>query len=310
MSEINLIDKRVYAIDYPKTNVVINSALDCLYQKSSKINVMNILENLLRQGKDDTINIAINLAPNVEVAMLIWDLLSNVISNNNNIMLIPVISILGTKEDNTFRLSFNNQQLKNILLENNIFSENIEVISNLNNSLSNLKFSQLYNLHDNWFEQNVEEVIFIKNGQAILLNYIVIKVDNLKDNNTYNLHNYNTIKNKISIILNQIQDKSLVTYTIPFEVTSILKAFNIGMMYYNDIRLHIELSNIIKKNRQNRLEPTIIVENNDKLIKLSINSNNTSTIIDWELSLIDDFSLISNKINSLLMDLQVEYAVK
>jgi hypothetical protein len=309
MSKINLVDKRTYSNDYPKTNIVINSSIDCLNQKISQSDFSIILENLLKQQKDDIINIAINLAPSFKVAKLIWDVLSNIISYNNNMLFIPIISILGSKQDNKFKLNFDNIKLKNMLLDNGIIIDNIDIIEKLCYNLNSLKFSQLYNLNSDCLTESQDDLIEIKQGQAILLNYIIIKLNNLKHTN-YDLNKYTSIKNKISTLLNEEQDKSLVTYTIPFEPISTLNAFNIGKMYYNDIRLHIELSDLIKKTRQSGKEPIITIENDEKSIKLLINSDNESSIINWELSLIDDFELIINKINSLLIDLQVEYATK
>ena len=310
MNKVDLVDKRVYAIDYPKTNIVINTVSDYLNKKNTKFDVLTILENLLKQCRDDTINIAINLSPSFEISNIIWDILSTIISYKNNILLIPIITVLGAQEDLKFKLNFDNDQMKHLLNDNNIFSSNIDVIGNLCHNLNSLKFSELYHLDDNLVTQNFEEYSLIKKGQDIKLNYIIIKIDNLQDNINYDLNKYIKIKTKIATLLNGVQNKNLVTYTIPFEPISVLNAFKMGAVYYNDVRLHVEISDVVKKIRQNGSEPFITVENDEDLIKLSINSNVISTTIDWKLSLIDDFSLILDKINDLLIDLQVEYAIK
>jgi hypothetical protein len=307
-----LIDKRIYAVDYPKTNIVINSANDYINQKITFNDFSQLLENLLKQNKDDVINIAINLAPSATISRVIWDTLNQIITKNNIIMLIPIISVIGAKQDSIFNLKLGSNNIDEILNTQSIITNNA-IVNSIDYLLSNvyhMKLSQLYNFNNYITKLPQDLELVINKGQTILLHYIAIKANRSYSDDLINLNEYNKIKNKIAQILNQNQNQDLITYSIPFEPLTILDAINMGNIYYQDIKLHVEISDIIKSIRQTNFEPQIILTMDNNIIKIIITNNKQTNTLQWELSPSDDFEFIVSRIEDLLMDLQINYAIQ
>jgi hypothetical protein len=173
-----------------------------------------------------------------------------------------------------------------------------------------MKLSQLYNFNNYITKLPQDLELVINKGQTILLHYIAIKANRSYSDDLINLNEYNKIKNKIAQILNQNQNQDLITYSIPFEPLTILDAINMGNIYYQDIKLHVEISDIIKSIRQTNFEPQIILTMDNNIIKIIITNNKQTNTLQWELSPSDDFEFIVSRIEDLLMDLQINYAIQ
>ena len=101
-------DPRKYSKFYPESNIIISQALMVQNNKASVSMLVDTLRNLLRDQNDALINIALNLAPSVEVSQIIWTALSAAVNDASSIneldgaciFAIPIVLVAGNKNNN------------------------------------------------------------------------------------------------------------------------------------------------------------------------------------------------------------------
>ena len=145
-------DPRKYTKAYPKTNIIIQTAMDIKDDKADINQLDEVIAMKLRDEQDATINIALNLAPDNEIAGIIWDSLNRTVntalSNKANIFAIPLILVAGSKAKACIKPQINTEKLNEFFTVNNLFLPNSDSFISGKlidpKTISSIKYSQLY----------------------------------------------------------------------------------------------------------------------------------------------------------------------
>ena len=131
MTQLPFTDRRQYAVDYPKTNIVINQALQVASGEIPQLTLENSIRTLLKDNNDTLINVALNLSPSSHICQIIWQALNNAININFDIhctaciFSIPIVIVAGSKKRAKLPREVNINGINNFFSQNNIINSNI-----------------------------------------------------------------------------------------------------------------------------------------------------------------------------------------
>lgn len=315
---------------------------------SGNCSLVNTLSKLLKNENDSLINVALNLSPSYAVTHLIWRCLNvaiNCTSDNGDLLThifaIPLVLVLGSKSKIIVKDSLNSDLLNDFFEQNNLFDyKNYKcyVSGKLIDStaIAKIKPSQLYYWVRNIKEPNlwlpydlsgssiemVNEGVFLR----FLIGVATKDNDSKISSNTSYANSDNFTKNSIPLmkLINQeLQQKGVTLFTIPFSVTNLSDAFLVGDNYRKEIAIQVALSNAIRKIREKSLTPLVNINCHNFEIRLqtfavegeSKNTKDGSNMVKkkiiensiWQLNHVDNFDVILNKITTLLHDMRVEW---
>lgn len=315
-----LIDQRKYTISYPKSNLVILTAIDIIENNKDIMYLDQVIVNCLKNQNDLLLNIAIQLSPNFETCNLIWNSILRVMADQkykiyNNLLAIPIVLIAGSIAKGVLSNTISHEKLKEWFLKNNIFDSTLKIKINNNlldyDMLSKTPLSEIFNksrvlLNDDDFFTFLVNDNVIENEQ-VLIKYIII---NAYDQHNINLKLFNSKLLSFAEFINkELSNDTISLLPIPFGMTDLLSAIHNGYNYCKEIEVTLKVTNFIRQTKIKQLSPYINVKSNDNTISISLftkeNKINNITI-DWSLRKFDILDNIYNFINNLALDINVE----
>ncbi len=346
-----IVDPRQYSDNYPKSNIIIRGATDYLNKIIDLKQFNNIIKCELEKNHDLAFNLALHLAPNFMISQLIWQTIHQIINNSNNIFIaIPLILVIGAKTKQTIpniliKNTLNNFFHQYSIIDSNVFEYHIKDILAHPDTIKQLKLSQMYHFsHDDNQQLNKLPFIINDNPCAVINEGVFIRffignikskclnnenyLSNINDNLQKNIINYQNwqknILNLTKILNEQLADKNITLYTMPFYPSYLSNSLFIADNYHKEISLQIALSNIIKKIRQQQLTPSVFIVYDNFQLHINVNTSNdhcssikiNNNLVDmsilqenliWRLSPYDDYTHIFTLITNLLLDMQVKY---
>ncbi|MCE2706365.1 MAG: hypothetical protein LW807_04745 [Proteobacteria bacterium] len=339
-------DPRKYSKFYPESNIIISQALMVQNNKASVSMLVDTLRNLLRDQNDALINIALNLAPSVEVSQIIWTALSAAVNDASSIneldgaciFAIPIVLVAGNKNNNKQSAKLPKKLDTEVL--NQFFSKN-NLINACHDSfisgklvspqnLAKIKPSQIYywvrNLKNAklWIPLDIDgsEVEVLDEG--VFLRFLIgvaVKGGATSLNGAVSFANYRQMAMPfMQLIVDELKTDNITMFPIPFAPVNLLSGFSCGDSYRKEIAIQVALSNVVRKIREQALVPVVQIIGVENAIELKTSYQEVTTreipseIINtlketslWHLTAYDDFAAILNKITDLLQEMNVEY---
>lgn len=322
-------DPRVYTHDYPESNIIINQAVDIVNRKANEQSLIDILETFLKNKNDAIINVALNLAPSLEVTQIIWRCLQVAINGNNELAIaeiftIPLVVVVGSKNKVKLPNIINVDELNEFLSSNGIFKAQSDAFISgkliESSSIQSITASQQYYLAQNiknaklWLplELAYNEIEALNEG--VFLRFLVGVA--IKDNNTSVIDNIQFKKHSMGLmqLINKNLETSGVTiFPIPFPITSLTDSLIVGNFKRTEIAIQVAFSNIVRKIREAGQNPIAYISTVHDAVCLEVVSEDNSELKEislWTLNRIDEVEIIHQTIVDLLIDAQVIYEYK
>jgi hypothetical protein len=320
-------DPRQYTVVYPDSNIVINQAIQVLENKLELLEFESTLASILQRENDALINVALNLAPSVEVSQLIWQALNQAINNYNmpkpaNVFAIPLVLVAGAKAKTKLKAQVDVTKLNQLCTETQIFAANFDCFISGKlvdpQNLSQIKPSQLYywarNLNNAklWLPTDMPGTAVEVVNEGVFLRFLIgVTID------TANISGLNTeafTKQSMAImqfIHAELKTDGITLFAIPFAPVPLSQAFITGNDYRKEIAIQVAVSNVVRKIREQRLTPVAVISSDGEALKLTIKSKEPAELTEtslWHLNRFDDFATIVAKLTSLLDDIQIEWS--
>lgn len=334
MPMLSIADPRCYATAYPKTNIVINQALQVRDGVISSQELQITIANLLKKQQDSVINIALNLAPDLASCKIIYQQLHLAINSNHLedggscLFAIPVILVCGSKKKAKLVDKIDTNWLNQFFIENNLIDNNIDwfISGKLidQQQITKIKPSQFYYWVRNiknaklWLPVDLEPSAVEVINEGVFLRFLIGVA--VPDNNPFSLSdiiNFNKY-NKSSIYLmqylvSQLKTDGVTLFPIPFAPIHLSSSFVEGDNYRKEIAIQVALSNIIRKIRENNLTPVIYLSgasrNAVEIKTISKEPSELSEVSLWHLNWHDELDHIITKLISLIKEIGVEYKI-
>ena len=318
-------DPRQYTKAYPKTNIIIQTALDIKDNKIPSKDLDDIIAIKLRDEQDALINVALNLAPDNNTAFLIWKSLNRAVNyvelSGANIFAIPLILVAGSKTKSRLKPQIDTEKLNKFFNDNNLFLPNSDcfISGKLidSNTISSIKYSQLYywvrNLHQSklWLPISIEGSSIETLNDGVFLRFLIgVGIDNNGSSGIDTNAIQNNLMGLMSLIGDELKADGVTLFPIPFAPVPISSAFAVGVEYRTEIAISVAISNIVKKMREERLTPRAIISTQGEAIKIIVKPLEDSELIEtilWNLTKFTNFEATLQQITNLLHDIGISY---
>jgi uncharacterized membrane protein (Fun14 family) len=347
--ESNMIIKQTVDLLSQQSDITDNKSSKSIDE--AKSNLISTLERMLQHENDALINVALNLSPSYAATNLIWQCLNMAINNSNGdiIFAIPLVLVAGSKIKSKINGSIDSVLLNNFVAKNNLVNSDYDFFISGKlidaTTIAKIQPSQLYYWVRNiksanlWLPQDLQGSDIEVQNEGVFLRFLIgvatkknqtintiINTDYTINTHINNYHNVSCINQEkfrnssmafMQLINQELQQKSITLFTIPFTATYLSDAFRVGDNYRREIAIQVALSNAIREVRAMAITPLVIisainVENaaiqvaTQDAIQLTVYAD--SKIIEtsvWNLNHLDDFNLILNTTTELLDDMQV-----
>ncbi len=322
-------DPRIYTDDYPKSNIIIQQAINILSDNDTDATLIEILQKFLKNKNDAIINVALNLSPNLIVTQKIWQCLLIAINKPDmteyaEIFTIPLVIVVGSKNQVRLPNEINTAKLNDLFYKNKIFirdsdsfisgkliepssiqavtaSQQYHLVRNISNSKSWLPLELAYNaievVNEGVFLRYLVGITIVKNGISGL------------DKVQFKQYSMDLMK----LINQELATKGTTIFPIPFVPTVFSEALVVGNMKRTEIAIQVAFSNIVRKIREQGYTPLAYISTAPDSILLEVVAkefNKLHELSSWHLSKVDDIEVIHQIIIDLLIDAQVEYEYK
>ena len=321
-----LSDPRQYTHDYPKSNLVINQALEVLANRLSQEELYKSMANFLAKENDALINVAISLSPSSHVSKIIWESLNTVINQSDsdsfaNLFTIPIVLVAGSKNVAKLTNHIDDTQLNEFFYKNGLFNNDCDcfISGKLIDSkkISGIRPSQLYHWVRSlkkaklWLPIEIEGSTVEVFNEGVFLRFLVgVSIGN---NNNTGLNTpliQSHLIDIMQLINSQLKTSGVTLFSIPFMPIQLSKSIAIGNYYRTEIAISVALSNIIRKIREKGLNPQISVSTNKDAIEIKATTHEPSNLIEtslWNLTRFDEFEQVLQSITNLLNDFGVKW---
>jgi len=307
----NLTDPRLGSNVYPKNNIIIEQAVTEVLNKEQSGLLADLLMSLLERNQDSTINIAINLAPSLEITEYIWHSLNHVLesSKGRQLLAIPVIVVAGSAQSIGLDFAISSNAVQEL------FAPMFETINYIHpslisvNQLSQVSPSVIYAVNNNK-NQYVDKLANPESqelsGEDVYLRFLLLDVSGMKYD-CYQIYQ-NTKMKLMHVLLESIKQDGLTVFVIPDMLVPLNKAYFAGNVLYQEIVLSVALSNLAKKSRMQHKNTRVKLstDNVNSIILQVFADAEYQVTLKWELSLLDDFDYVCSQLNNLFTDLQLE----
>ncbi len=318
-------DPRQYTKAYPKTNIIIQTALDIKDNKISSKDLDDIIAIKLRDEQDALINVALNLAPDNNTASLIWKSLNRAVNNvelsRANIFAIPLILVAGSKTKSRLKPQIDTEKLNKFFNDNNLFLPNSDCFISGKlidpNTISSIKYSQLYywvrNLQQSklWLPISIEGSSIETLNEGVFLRFLIgVGIDNNDSSGVDAKAIQDNLMGLMSLIGDELKTDGVTLFPIPFAPVPMSSAFAVGVEYRTEIAISVAISNIVKKMREERLTPRAIISTQGEAIKIIVKPLEDSELLEtilWNLSRFISFEETLQQITNLLHDIGISY---
>ncbi len=319
-------DPRQYTIDYPHTNIIINQAQMVLDGKLNSEDLALVFKEILKNEKDALINVALNLAPSLELTKLIWDKLNTAINipnniNYANIFAIPLVLVAGSKSKTKLNSNIDGDVLNEFMLDRQIFRPGADIFISGKlidpQNISSLKFSQLYYWVRNlqkarlWLPIELSgNAIEVLNDGVFLRFLIGVSIDNLTESGLNQQAFTQNSMDLMKLVNAQLKNDAVTLFSIPFAPLPLSEALIAGNRYRTEIAISVAISNIARKIREQQQIPLATISTINDAIRIMINSETSSELFEeslWHLNRVDGFDQTLTMITNLLDDMKIEW---
>ena len=322
-----ILDPREYTKTYPKTNIIIQTAMDVKAGNVDDIVLDQIIANKLRDEQDAMINVALNLSPDNHTAQIIWNSLNNAVNSvdlnhvSANIFAIPLILVAGSKNSAVIKPQIDNDKLNAFFIDSGLFRPNSDCFISGKlidpNTLATIKHSQLYywvrNLEQAklWLPVKLDGSAIKTMGEGVFLRFLIgvsIDRDNLKGLDIELLPN--KLMGLMELINIELKTDGVTLFPIPFMPVPISRAFATGVEYRTEIAISVSISNVVKKIREERLTPYAKIDSEGEALRIIVRSREESNLIEtllWNLTKFASYEATVQQITNLLDDMGIEY---
>ena len=318
-------DPRKYTKAYPKTNIIIQTAMDIKDDKADINQLDEVIAMKLRDEQDATINIALNLAPDNEIAGIIWDSLNRTVntalSNKANIFAIPLILVAGSKAKACIKPQINTEKLNEFFTVNNLFLPNSDSFISGKlidpKTISSIKYSQLYYWVRNlqkaklWLPITVDGSSVETLGEGVFLRFLIgVSVESNGIHGVDSNAVQNNLMGLMGLITEELKTNGVTLFPIPFAPVPVSLAFSTGVDYRTEIAMSVSISNVVRKMREERLTPKATISKDVEAIKIVVKSTEESDISEtllWSLTKFAKFGHALQQIINLLDDIGIVY---
>ena len=319
-------DPRQYTHAYPKTNIVIDQALQVISNKlpSSELDV-SIAGNLRREN-DALINVALNLSPSNEVCREVWESLNRAINSEAtdsfaNIFAIPVVLVAGSKVKAKLKSHIDVNALNLFCTENGLFNPEFDCFISGKliepSKIAAIKPSQIYYWVRNlqkaklWLPIEMEGSSIEVLNEGVFLRFLVgVTIDNSVASGLNVSACNGKLMQLMQLINAELQTDGVTLFPMPFAPVSLLKAFSVGTEYRTEIAISVAVSNIVKKIREQRLTPVATISTDGEALKIVVKSREPSELIETSIctmSRFANFGQILQTLTNLLHDIGIEW---
>ncbi len=323
-------DPRHFAIVYPDSNMIIKQALQVQEKKLEISDLVTTLANMLKYENDALINVALNLAPSLEVTQIVWSALNLAINSvqneaHANIFAIPIVLVVGSKNKVKLKYQLSVEVLNDFMLEKQIFVPggdgfvSAKLIDPQN--IASLKPSQQYYWVRNlqkarlWLpiEITVSPIEVLSEG--VFLRFLIgVTMD---EPGSYGLDTQAFSANAMELmrlIHAELKADGVTLFPIPFSPVPLSEAFTVGNRHRVEIAIQVAVSNVVRKIRERMLTPIALISTEGEAIKvvikteeLNIADADLSETSLWSLSHLDDFDKILATITALMNDAGIKW---
>lgn len=310
-------DPRKFSNIFPDSNLLINQAQHDLANNENNQLICALIEDILKQQQDQLLSVAYNLAPSLEISNYIWDAFQQVISQNSTMhyFAIPVVFVVGSREQISLKNTFDNQQLLYLMQQNNFVINDCEIIVSDRlydiESISKIKPSQLYQLthadilldHNLLAELNNPPIV--NTGEGVHLRYILgyAKTGSLV------FANYDKFSmGLMQILSDSLKDENATLYPIPFAPCNLSLATVNGNFHQQETHIMFTLGNQVKQLRLDGKEPEIRLSAQKSNIQIELwisNSNQAVDTLIWQMNPTQNFSSVCVLLENLFNDMRL-----
>lgn len=324
-------DPRIYTSNNPKRNMLLDAALN-----RDQPLLIEAVSNAIKLEQEKSIGVVINLAPSYEVANFINDSVNQLFKSDGFASYIFAIPILVVADENKIPSVLAQEQINlllTMLAEYGVFYVHPDLLQDLSQA-------SLHNIYNTQYKTAVE----IGDGAELIK--VAIQGDSSKISAGFIHQTANSVltvryligissSNKIFApeafaqlgmvimqgLINQASPEQLY---IPCFISTIVQAVNDARFFFIESVFNIEVSDTVKSIRMSNdsiCYATISTSNNEhegsiilKLYKRSLalvansKGNNDFLIkeLTWPLTVVDNFTLIADRISGLLSAMQIE----
>jgi hypothetical protein len=321
-------DPRQYTEDYPKTNIIIDTALQIQNGGLILAQLDDVIANNLRNENDALINVALNLSPSNQIARLIWDGLNRVINSvpdndiKANIFAIPLILVAGSKNKARLKSQIDTDKLNLFFSQNGIFKSGSDCFISGKlidpNKLGSIRQSQLYywvrNLAQSrlWLPIQMEGSSIDTLNEGVFLRFLIgVSIDKNDFSGLDVSACSNQLMGLMQLINEELKTDGVTLFPIPFAPVPLSSAFATGVEYRTEIAISVAISNIVRKMREQQLTPHALISSEGEALKIVVKTREESDLSEtslWSLSRFASYAATLQQLCNLLHDMGIEYA--
>ena len=325
--KLTINDPRQYSNVYPESNILINQAQYDLDNHADNGLLKALLGDTLKDGNDQLLSVAYNLAPTQQIADYLWHSLQEVLNPEDcqlELFAYPLVLIVGSTTQVQLPNQINQAQLQQLLQEKNILppGEGGYISGKLFdvNGLSRIKPSQLYAWNNQltlaeWIAicENLSHPAVVNVGEGVHLRFLVGARVPTADLHPLDSKEIATMgMDLLKLLNNDLKTDGVTLFPLPFPACRLSQAVARGEFHRQEIDVSLNLSNLVKKLRQNGQAPFMKISSQKNNLQLEVwcpEATEAEEILLWRIQRSDDFAMICEIVGSLLVDmhLQVEY---
>lgn len=325
--KLTINDPRQYSNVYPEGNILINQAQYDLDNHADNDLLKALLSDTLKDGNDQLLSVAYNLAPTRQIADYLWQSLQEVLNPEQcqlELFVYPLVLIVGSTTQVQLPAQIDQAQLQQLLQDKNILprGDGGYISGKLYdaNGLSRIKPSRLSAWNKQltlaeWidFSENLSHPAVVNVGEGVHLRFLVGA--RIADSRLAPLENSNISAvgmDLLKLLNNDLKTEDVTLFPLPFPPCRLSQAVARGEFHRQEIDISLNLSNLVKKLRQNGQAPFMKISSQKNNLQLEVwcpEATEAEEILLWRIQRSDDFALICEIVGSLLSDmhLQVEY---
>ncbi len=319
-------DPRKYSNVFPESNILISQATADLANNDDNRLMLALIEDLLKQGQDQLLSVAYNLAPNKEVAAYIWNSIQIMINQPSSnkfakLLALPLVLVVGSSTNVRLPESIDQHTLSELMIKSQIFSNsNSCYISGKLFDLDGivkLKPSYMYHTVRNldsiakWDDSKLSHAAICNLGEGSYLRFLLcVAICEKGQPESLVEANYH----KLGLGLMQLLTAGLKTegatiFPLPFPFCQLSEAAVIGEEHRKEIHLTMRLSNQVKRIRQLGKTPEVKLLTSENEIKVELCVKDTKQVVEiihWPLQRAEKFEVVCRIMADLFTDMQLE----
>ena len=329
-------DPRQYTTAYPESNIIISQALDIVAGKIDINELGATLARFLKNENDAIINVALNLAPSAAVSSIIWQALNQAINTDDDvdnnqtlqstslsditaqIFAIPLVLVAGSKTKVKIGGQLDTDRLNQFFNTKQIFYRDVDSFISGKlvdpKTIAQIKPSQYYywlrNLRNAnlWLPISIDGTPIEVQNEGVFLRFLIGVTIGAKIAVNQEFFRQSSME-LMQLIGEELKNEHVTLFPIPFAPVNLSEAFTIGDNYRKEIAIQVAISNIVRKIREQGLEPTAQISTDNEAIKLLVTNKQKPELSEtslWHLNRFDNLNMVITTITNLLHDMNIQ----